>query len=108
MQAWWRQHCHCDEVVLASARDGDGVEAIAAWALARLPLGPTLYPKDAPTDAPERFFVAELIRGQAFNHYRQDVPYCLQARALSPGGARLPAEGHARPPRAWRRVLRRS
>ena len=46
--------------------------------LQRLPEGPRYYPGDDLTDRPERFFVAEIIRGQLFLNYRKEVPYSCE------------------------------
>jgi hypothetical protein len=44
-----------------------------AWAKQRLPLGPSLYPRDVLSEHPERFFIAEIVREQLFLQYRQEV-----------------------------------
>ena len=41
----------------------------------RLPEGPQYYPDDIPTDATERFIVAELIREKIFLKTRDEIPY---------------------------------
>ena len=35
----------CAQVFVGSAKDGANVPAIEQWAVSKLPLGPTLYPK---------------------------------------------------------------
>lgn len=40
---WWC--CHRLQVFLGSALKGDGVSDIKAWAVSKLPEGPTLYEK---------------------------------------------------------------
>jgi GTP-binding protein Era len=40
-----------------------------------LPESPPLYPPDAETDLPERFFAAELVREQLVLATQQEVPY---------------------------------
>jgi GTP-binding protein Era len=40
-----------------------------------LTVNPPLYPLDQITQHPERFFVAEIIRGKIFTNFGQEVPY---------------------------------
>src|SRR6185369_3514850 len=40
-----------------------------------LPESPALYPEDAETDLPERFFAAELVREQIVLATHEEVPY---------------------------------
>ena len=67
-----------DEVLPVSALNSTGTENVKKWALDRLPLGPTLYPKDSISEHPERFFIAEIIREKIFLQYKQEVPYSTQ------------------------------
>jgi GTP-binding protein Era len=67
-----------DEVLPISALNSTGTRNVKEWALERLPLGPTLYPKDAISEHPERFFIAEIIREKIFLQYKQEVPYSTQ------------------------------
>ena len=57
------------------ALNGSGVAAAADWAAAALPESPPLYPSHLLTDAPKRFFVAEIVREKIFLLYREEVPY---------------------------------
>ena len=63
------------EVVPISALKGEGVEVLLQQLAGRLPEGPQYYPDDIPTDASERFIVAELIREKIFLMTREEVPY---------------------------------
>ncbi|XOF32404.1 MAG: GTPase Era [Candidatus Electrothrix sp. YB6] len=63
------------EVVPISALDGDGTDILLDTLVRRLPPGPQYYPDDIPTDASERFIVAELIREKIFLRTRQEIPY---------------------------------
>lgn len=65
-----------------SALEAWGVDEVKRWMLARLPEGPTLYPKAQVTEHPERFFVSEIVREHVFEQYDQEIPYAVQARAL--------------------------
>lgn len=60
-----------------SALRQDGLEALLAAIVARLPLGPRYYPEDQVTDQLERDVAAELIREQAMRFLRQELPYAL-------------------------------
>jgi GTPase len=63
------------EVLLVSARTGDGVERLLETALSRLPEGPPLFDEATFTDQQERGLAAELIREQVLRHTRQEVPH---------------------------------
>jgi GTP-binding protein Era len=62
-------------VVPISALEGDGTDTLLQTLVESLPTGPQYYPDDIPTDATERFIVAELIREKIFLRTRQEVPY---------------------------------
>ena len=60
-----------------SALKGEGVEVLRKEILARLPEGPSLYPKAHLTDQPERFLAAEIIREKVLHLTRQEVPHAV-------------------------------
>jgi GTPase len=62
-------------IVPISARTGDGLDRLLPEVLRHLPAGSRLYPTDIPTDATERFIVAEIIREKIFLLTSQEVPY---------------------------------
>lgn len=62
-------------VVPVSALEGDGTDILLQTLVEHLPTGPQYYPDDIPTDATERFIVAELIREKIFLRTRQEIPY---------------------------------
>jgi GTP-binding protein Era len=62
-------------LVPISALNHDGLDRLLDETVALLPEGPPLYPADAITEQPERFFVAEFVREVVFNHFREEVPY---------------------------------
>jgi GTPase len=66
-----------DEIVPISAQKGDGVEALEAAVVSRLPEGPALYPEEMLTDRAERFLAAELIREQAYHLLSEELPYSV-------------------------------
>jgi GTPase len=73
--SWWTSLHPFTAVVPISALHGQGTEALLQELISRLPLGPQYYPDDIPTDATERFIVAELIREKVFLRTHQEVPY---------------------------------
>jgi GTPase len=62
-------------VEVVSALTGEGTDGLLETVKSLLPPGPPFYPKDQLSEAPERFFVSELIREQLFLQYRQEIPY---------------------------------
>lgn len=58
-----------------SALAANCADLIITQLLKHLPTGPRLYPEDIPTDATERFIVAEMIREKIFLQTGQEVPY---------------------------------
>ncbi|MBU0664568.1 MAG: GTPase Era [Proteobacteria bacterium] len=62
-------------VIPISALHGDGTDRLLAELLQVLPIGPRYYPEDIPTDATERFLVAEIIREKVFLLTGEEVPY---------------------------------
>lgn len=62
-------------LVPVSAARGENLDALLAEVRARLPESPPLYPADAQTDLPERFFAAELVREQVLLGTHEEVPY---------------------------------
>ena len=62
-------------MVPISALQGVGTDTLLEELVSRLPEGPQYYPDDIPTDATERFIVAEIIREKIFLLTREEVPY---------------------------------
>lgn len=62
-------------IVPVSARTGKNVEELLRVVRDALPEGPDLYPEDQLTDKDERFFAAELLREQLFEHMGEELPY---------------------------------
>ena len=63
------------EIVPVSALNGTGVEELKKVIFENLPEGEFFYPPDDISDAPERFFVADLIREKIFEQFEKEVPY---------------------------------
>lgn len=62
-------------IIPISALHGDGTDRLLDELLQVLPIGPRYYPEDIPTDATERFLVAEIIREKVFLLTGEEVPY---------------------------------
>lgn len=62
-------------VIPLSALASDGTDLLIEELCRLLPVGPRLYPEEMPTDATERFIVAEMIREKIFLKARDEVPY---------------------------------
>ncbi len=73
--AWYNTLHAFDAIVPISALHGEATDALLAELVARLPEGPQYYPDDIPTDASERFIVAEIVREKVFLMTREEVPY---------------------------------
>jgi len=82
MVSWFRKHSNATAVIPVSAKGGVGVEALRTWLVSVLPEGPTLYPRDYVAQAPERFFVSEIIREKIFEQYDQEIPYGCQVNVV--------------------------
>ncbi|MHB8505065.1 MAG: GTPase Era [Acidimicrobiales bacterium] len=69
-----------EEYFPVSARTGDGVEALVEAIVARMPVGPRLYPDGTVTDLPEALWVAELVREQLLAVMHEEVPHSIACR----------------------------
>lgn len=72
---WYSKLYPFEEIIPISALNGEGTTKLLQQIVARLPEGPQYYPDDIPTDATERFIVAEIIREKVFLLTRQEIPY---------------------------------
>jgi GTP-binding protein Era len=66
-----------EEIVPISARGGDGVDTLRDLIVARMPEGPSLYPDDDVTDQSTEQRLAELVREQALQVTREEVPHSI-------------------------------
>jgi len=64
----------------ASARTGQGVEALTGYLIGRLPEGPPFFPPDVVTDTPEALWIAELVREQLLAKTRDELPHAITCR----------------------------
>lgn len=62
-------------IIPVSALLNNGTDLLLKELLRFLPAGPKFYPEDIPTDATERFIVAEIIREKIFLLTGQEIPY---------------------------------
>ncbi|HEX5401787.1 MAG TPA: GTPase Era [Pseudonocardiaceae bacterium] len=65
------------ELIPVSAVDGFQVGVLTELLVARLPVGPSLYPDGELTDEPEIILVAELIREAALEGVRDELPHSI-------------------------------
>lgn len=67
-----------EDVVPISAVSGYNLALLRDLIVEKMPEGPPFYPPDMISEHPERYFVAELIREQIFEQFRQEIPYSVQ------------------------------
>jgi GTP-binding protein Era len=60
-----------------SAKKNEGVEALLAALFERAPCGQPFYPAEYYTDQEIDFRIAEVIRGEAINRLRQELPHAI-------------------------------
>lgn len=72
-----------DEVIPTSALDGTNLDTLIDLVIDALPEGPPFYPKEMISEHPERFFVAEIVREKAYQHYHQELPYSIQVNIVT-------------------------
>lgn len=75
--ARWQETYPFAEIVPISAATGDNVDRLESVLLQHAPVGHPFYPPDELSDRPERFFIAEIIREQAFALLRQELPHAV-------------------------------
>lgn len=66
------------EIYPISALNNFAIERIQKRILELLPESPPYFEKDALTDKPARFFVAEIIREKALLLYQKEIPYSIE------------------------------
>lgn len=64
-----------DEIYPISALKKFGIRDLVEGIVKRLPVHPPLYPDDIASEAPEKFFVSEMIRESIFKRYSKEIPY---------------------------------
>ncbi|MDD2247140.1 MAG: GTPase Era [Proteiniphilum sp.] len=74
----WKELLPKAEIYPISALNNFGVDIVQKRILELLPDSPPYFGKDALTDKPARFFVAEIIREKALLIYQKEVPYSIE------------------------------
>lgn len=72
-------------LVPISALKREGLTALTSTFAPLLPAGPPLFPADALSEQPERFFVAEFVREQLVRRLSQELPYAVAVEIESYG-----------------------
>jgi GTPase len=75
--ARWQEVYPLAEIVPISAMAGDNLDRLESLLVHHAPVGRPFYPPDELSDRPERFFIAEIIREQAFALLHQELPYAV-------------------------------
>ena len=75
--AYWQERYSFAEIVPISAATGDNVDRLESVLLRHAPAGHPFYPPEELSDRPERFFIAEILREQAFALLHQELPYAV-------------------------------
>ncbi|MBK5195508.1 MAG: GTPase Era [Proteiniphilum sp.] len=74
----WHELLPNAEIYPISALNNFSVDQVQNRILELLPDSPPYFEKDALTDKPARFFVAEIIREKALLYYQKEVPYSIE------------------------------
>ena len=67
-----------EKIIPISALLGFNSEAVLGSLLELLPVHPKFYPEDYVSDAPEKFYVSEIIREKIFEQYKEEIPYSTE------------------------------
>ena len=66
------------EIYPISATNNFSIDLVRRRIIDLLPVSPPYFEKDALTDKPARFFVAEIIREKALLYYQKEIPYSIE------------------------------
>lgn len=66
-----------DAYVPVSAATGDNLEPLASELVARLPVGPVLFPTETATDQPDHLLASEIVREKFLDRLRDELPHSL-------------------------------
>ena len=67
-----------DKIIPISALTGFNKEGVLSNIIEMLPVHPKFYPEDYISDAPEKFYVSEIIREKIFEQYKEEIPYSTE------------------------------
>lgn len=76
--AFWKKEIPKAEIYPLSALHNFNIDNIFERVKELLPEGEPYYDKDALTDKPEKFFVAEIIREKILMNYQKEIPYSCE------------------------------
>lgn len=74
----WRELLPDSTIYPVSALNNFNIDQVQKHILELLPELPPYFDKDALTDKPARFFVAEIIREKALSVYQKEIPYAME------------------------------
>ncbi|MBF6627676.1 MAG: GTPase Era [Proteiniphilum sp.] len=74
----WHELLPKAEIYPISALNNFSIDLVQNRILELLPESPPYFEKDALTDKPARFFVAEIIREKALLYYQKEIPYSIE------------------------------
>jgi GTP-binding protein Era len=72
-----------------SAKTGDGIDELRSDLISLLPEGPMYYPEGTDSDMSLEARIAELVREQALQVVREEVPHALMAELIEIDGSRV-------------------
>ena len=78
LAAWWKERLPQADVIPASAQERFNLDSILDAVVAKLPVCPPWFDKDAFTDKNLRFFASEIIREKILLNYKEEIPYSCE------------------------------
>lgn len=75
LKTYFAEKTYAKEVVVISAINGLGIDALLEKILQYLPEGEAFYDSEEISDLPTRFFVAEIVREKIFALLEEEIPY---------------------------------
>ncbi len=74
----WKAEFPSAEIIPISALNKINTDIVFDKIISLLPENPPYFDKEALTDKPEKFFIAEIIREKIFISYKQEIPYSTE------------------------------
>lgn len=75
LEAGYAASLKASRTIRASALKGAGVDELRSALVSALPAGEPFYEKGQLSDRWERFFASEIIRGEVFHQYHDEIPH---------------------------------